>query len=200
MNALATITLFEDWKQRRERLLLPTVRANLPSAIAHVKVLEFLLSRYHDAEVAHQAAMFPLPSEIVLNQRAIIVNHHLGSRRVAGVKSADEAVSRVSSILSRMRSTESQVDDGAPWPGESTLWTPKTRRVEHRAEDQYLALASDDYLDRSVALDHFRIRGTLQDTSLLSDLASLPDESLYHRDERNVIFWVMKRIGLRGRK
>lgn len=197
MNAIASISLFEDWKRRREWMSLPRVQAGLPSAIPHIKVIEFLLSRYHDAEVAHQAAMFPLPSEMAFNQRAIIVNHHLGSRCVAGVKSADEAVSRVHSILSRMNAAESPVDDGAPWPGASTLWTPKTRRVEHRAENQYLALASDDYLDRSFALDHFRVRGTLQDTGLLSDLASLPDESLYHRDERNVIFWVMKRIGMR---
>lgn len=194
----ATISLYEDWSARRDRLLLPTVQANFPSALPHVKVLEFLLSRYRDAEVAHQAAMFPLPCEIVFNQRAIIINHHLGSRRVAGVKSADEAATRVSSILTRMHSPESNDDDGQPWPGDSTLWTPRSRRPVHRAEDRYLALASGDYNERAAALDHFRRLGKLQDTSLLSDLAALPADELGD-EERGLMIWVMKRIGLRSR-
>ncbi len=194
----ATISLYEDWAARRDRLLLPTVQANFPSALPHIKVLEFLMRRYRDAEVAHQAAMFPLPGEIVFNQRAIIINHHLGRRRVAGVKSADEAATRVSSILSRMHAPESIEDDGQPWPGVSTLWTPRSRRPVHRAEDRYLALASGDYNERAAALDHFRRLGKLPDTSLLSDLAALPPDELGD-EERGLIIWVMKRIGLRSR-
>lgn len=196
----ATISLYEDWAARRDRLLLPTVQATFPSALPHIKVLEFLLSRYRDAEVAHQAAMFPLPCEIVFNQRAIIINHHLGSRRVAGVKSADEAATRVSSILTRMHAPDSIEDDGQPWPGVSTLWTPRTRRREHRIEDQYLALASVDYLERSTALDFFRHSGSLQDTSLLSDLAALPHDDDRFASEQRSILSAMRRIGLRSRK
>ncbi|MDZ4780076.1 MAG: hypothetical protein SGJ19_07485 [Planctomycetia bacterium] len=196
----ATISLYEDWAARRDRLLLPTVQASFPSALPHVKVLEFLLSRYRDADVAHQAAMFPLPSEIVFNQRAIIINHHLGSRRVAGVKTADEAATRMSSILSRMHGPESNDDDGQPWPGNSTLWTPRSRRPIHRTEDRYLALASGEYNERAAALDHFRRLGKLQDTSLLSDLAALPTDDDRFASERRSILSVMRGIGLRSRE
>lgn len=200
MNTTATISLYDDWETRRARLLSPTVQANLPAAVAHVKVLEFLLRRYHGTAIVQRAAMFPLPRDVVLNQRAIIVNHHLGSRRVAGVKSAEEAESRVSSILRRMTDSRDDTNTDEPWPGESTLWTPATRRAGHRIEDRYLALGSEDSLDRAAALDYFRRRGTLQDTSLMSDLASLPGESDLSENERVALLSVMKRIGLRGRE
>jgi hypothetical protein len=165
---------------------------------AHVKVLEFLLSRYADSEIARRGAMFPLPRGIELNQRAIILNHHLGSRRVAGVKSAEEAESRMSSILQRMRTAPADLDVDEPWPGESTLWTPRSRRAEHRAEDHYLALASDDPLDREVAVDYLRRKGMLQDTSLLSDLAALPQADACDEVERRMILTAMRVIGLRS--
>ncbi len=198
METTATISLYDDWEARRAHLLLPTAQANVPAALAHVKVLEFLLSRYRDAEIARHAAMFPLPTDVVLNQRAIIVNHHLGSRRVAGVKSAEEAESRISSILQRMSVPHDDADTNEPWPGKSTLWTPASRRVAHRIEDRYLALASEDYIDRAAALDYLRWCGVLQDTSLLSDLAALPHEDDLFAYERRTILGVMRSIGRRS--
>jgi len=192
------ISLYDDWRVRRARLL--PAQKYLPSAAAHGKVLEFLLSRYQDAEVARQVAMFPLPRELALNERAIILNHHLGSGRVAGVKSALEAEARVASILERMSAPVAPDDeDDGPWPGNSTLWSRAALRVKHRQEDRYLALASDDYYDRAWALNHFEVHGTLQDTGLLSDLAAIPDESDRFARERRRILTAMRVIGQRCR-
>ncbi len=192
------ISLYDDWRARRERLLLPAAQAISPSAAAHVKVLEYLLSRYQDAEIVRLAAMFPLPRDLALNERAIILNHHLGSGRVAGVKSADEAEARVATILSRMTAAAATDDeDDAPWPGNSTLWSRASLRVKHRQEDRYLALASDDYYDRAWALNHFEAHGTLQDTGLLSDLAAIPNNDDQFARERRKILTAMRVIGQR---
>lgn len=197
MPATHVISLYDDWSARRERLLRPLAQAKLPAAAAHVKVLEYLLSRYRDAEVARAAAMFPLPSGIELNERAIIINHHLGSRYVAGVKTADEARSRVASILQRMAAPTLAEHDDAPWPGMSTLLNRAARRAQYREEDRYLALASDEYQVRSWALNHFALRGGLQDTGLLSDLANIQDADDRFARERREILAAMRRIGLR---
>lgn len=194
------ISLYDDWRARRERLLLPAAQAILPSAAAHVKVLEFLLSRYQNAEVVRLAAMFPLPRDLALNERAIILNHHLGSGRVAGVKSALEAEARVVNILSRMAAPVSSNDeDDTPWPGNSTLWSRAALKVKHRQEDRYLALASDDYFDRAWALNHFQAHGTLQDTGLLSDLAAIPNDDDQFARERRKMLTAMRVIGQRCR-
>lgn len=198
MPATPLVSLYDDWCARRERLASPMAQANLPSVAAHVKVLEYLLSRYRHAEFVHCPAVFPLPRGLALNGRAIILNHHLGSGRVAGVKSAQEAQSRMASILQRMAApaAPSPADD-APWPGMSTIWTRATSRARHREENCYLALASEDYDDRARALNHIVWYGTLQDTGLLSDLAAIPgDEDLLARERREILL-AMRLIGRR---
>jgi hypothetical protein len=93
-------TLYADWLRRRESL--GAYRGEREPIIAiQLRVLDYLIERYRDDAAALLPAPPPLDS-VYLNQRAIVVNHHRSLGMVAGVKSAAEAESRVTSIVARM--------------------------------------------------------------------------------------------------
>lgn len=92
-------SLYEDWQSRRAALDWEPADS---ATKALERILDFLLNRYAERSEAAQPARFPLAQNLNVNERAIIVNHHLGARLVAGVKTEQEATQRVSSILKRM--------------------------------------------------------------------------------------------------
>src|SRR5436190_21194590 len=53
-------------------------------------------------------ARFPVPGEVFMDRRAIVVFHHLGKSEVVGVKTEQEASKRASLILRRMSSMNLQ--------------------------------------------------------------------------------------------
>lgn len=189
-------SLYDDWLARREKLLDAARAGESISDATHLKVLEFLLNRYHGTDAAAQAAVFPLPRDVVLNSRAIILHHHLAKRvALTAVKSGVEATAKVGAILQKMRDPERVVAGDEPWPGPATLWTPKSRRAKHIAEQYYLALASEKIAERALGLQYILASGTLTDTSLLSDLAALPLDADFDAMERRAILHVMRSIG-----
>ncbi len=93
-------TLRDDWQERRAFL----ARADRDSewVDTQLRVLDFLLKRYGDSPEAGRPAQFPRPSAIYINQRAVLVHHHLGKHLASGVKSPREAQERMATILERM--------------------------------------------------------------------------------------------------
>ncbi len=94
-----TRTLYDDWSERRERLRASSVET--PNAALHLRVLNYLLDRYRE-EAATLDAAPPLLDAVLVNHRAIVVNHHCGLGQVAGVKSRNEASGRMAHIVQRM--------------------------------------------------------------------------------------------------
>ena len=94
-------TLLEDWQARRERLAENPVPAGQLGEL-HIRILDYLIGRYADSPEAVRPARFSLRSGVYVNDRAIVVHHHLWQGRVSGVKSRQEAESRVSAIVKRM--------------------------------------------------------------------------------------------------
>jgi hypothetical protein len=106
MIAEATVrTLLEDWQARRDYL----AGAHLPPdqhVEVQLRVLDYLLGRYRDSPEAAQTVCTPAPGELVVNERAIVVHHHLWQGKVGGAKTEREAGDRVRGILRRMHGEE----------------------------------------------------------------------------------------------
>jgi hypothetical protein len=99
-SAAATGTLYADWLARRERLG-DYHGEREPIIATQLRVLDYLIERYRGDAEALRPAPPPLDA-LYVNQRAIVVNHHRSFGLVAGVKTKDEAASRVSAIVARM--------------------------------------------------------------------------------------------------
>jgi len=117
-----TRTLLEDWRLRRDRLAGDP--GPIPQCAAiQIQLLDFLLERYRDAPEAAAPARFVPKSDLFVNERAIVVHHHLGAGVLGGVQSRHEAESRVSGILQRMTTAgappETAPDGQEPWPKDS---------------------------------------------------------------------------------
>ena len=111
-----SVSLYVDWQMRRERLL----RVSLPGELGRsemLRVLDFLLSRYRDAPEAAHPARFPLHHGLVVERRWIIVHHHLGKGRFAGIQNERESSQRASGILQRMKNLDLQKSVKAPAGG-----------------------------------------------------------------------------------
>jgi hypothetical protein len=94
-------TLLEDWQARRERL------AGGPAPVGqfgevHIQILDYLIGRYGDSPEAARPARVGPTSEVHVDDRVIVVHHHLWQGKVAGVKSRREAELRMAEILGRM--------------------------------------------------------------------------------------------------
>jgi hypothetical protein len=93
-------TLYTDWLLRRERLREYHGERE-PIVATQLRVLDYLVERYRGDAEALRPAPPPLDA-VYVNQRAIVVNHHRSFGLVAGVKSPEEAASRVAGIVARM--------------------------------------------------------------------------------------------------
>jgi hypothetical protein len=94
-------TLLADWQARRERL------ATRPAPVGqlgglHIQILDYLIGRYADSPEAARPARFSPKSDLYVNDRAIVVHHHLWQGKVSGVKSRQEAETRVSAVLKQL--------------------------------------------------------------------------------------------------
>src|SRR5256885_17039307 len=98
-------TLYEDWQLRREHL--NTVEP-LPHFEEQAKVLDYLLSRYKDDPLAQEPAKFPLPGELFLNSRAIIVNHHMKFGEFGPVRDSVDAHAKAHTMLHRIAAENPQ--------------------------------------------------------------------------------------------
>ncbi|MEK6236946.1 MAG: hypothetical protein N2C14_19735, partial [Planctomycetales bacterium] len=122
-------TLYEDWIARRERLE-NDVPSDRDSRRVEMQVLDYLLNVYRGSEKTAVPARFPYCYDFVLNGRAIILNHHLGDGKVAGVKSEKEAENRMASILHRMSLPAKEETESAHFAGNQNV-----ANVEQSATD-----------------------------------------------------------------
>jgi hypothetical protein len=122
-------TLLADWQARRERL------ATRPAPVGqlgglHIQILDYLIGRYADSPEAARPARFSPKSDLYVNDRAIVVHHHLWQGKVSGVKSRQEAETRVSAVLKQLISL------GEPVPSNlwnKMVWAIRLRRKAHSA-------------------------------------------------------------------
>ena len=110
MNATSTAkTRLEDWKDRRQ--YLESLSGENPRKAVHIKVLDYLISRYRDSAVAQLPARFSLRLDLHWNDRRITVHHHLGRGKVAGVRNRENGEQRIADVLHRMMSCERSEDE-----------------------------------------------------------------------------------------
>jgi hypothetical protein len=103
-----TVTLREDWLARRDRCR-QAQREDRPFARTQLRLLDYLIARYANTAVANQPARFPLAGDVYVNERAIVVHHHLGRQIASGVGSAAEAERRVARVVRRMQEHAGEV-------------------------------------------------------------------------------------------
>lgn len=94
-------TLLEDWQHRRAQLAAGPGGCD-ERTIALLKVLDYLIRRYEESDMARQPARRPVSRATLLNTRAMVVHHHVWSGVVAGVKSGEQARERMANVLHRM--------------------------------------------------------------------------------------------------
>ena len=111
MNTTTTAkTRFEDWQDRRQ--YLESLGGTDPRNVLHIKVLDYLMSRYRDSAAAHLHARFALRRDLHWNDRRITVHHHLGRGKVAGVQNREDAEQRIADLVQRMMSDDRSGDEG----------------------------------------------------------------------------------------
>src|SRR5262245_37786963 len=103
-------SLYDDWQLRRQRLLADRDGIEQYRRM-QLRLLDYLLERYHDAPEAQQAARFPMPGDVRFNQRAIVVHHHLWPAETSRTKTIFDVNRRVSLIVSRMQTEVSAAQD-----------------------------------------------------------------------------------------
>lgn len=100
-SAAEARTVLDDWLTRRQRL---SASETVPEPIrrTQLQVLEYLIRRYADSPQAARPARWPTAAPFYSNDRRIVVHHHLGRGKIAGVKNQAEANRRVGDILSHL--------------------------------------------------------------------------------------------------
>ncbi len=167
-RSIASTTLYEDWRSRRDRLSASTETGRLRAA-PQLKILDYLLSRYQGSDEGKRPARFHNQGRLHWNDRRIVVHHHLGRGEVAGVKNRAEADQRITSILHRMTSDDRE-EDHALFADEPTkpkvpagvplAWYTIARLLKwNRCADHAIraALAQYPFLPR-VAMQHLYAR------------------------------------------
>ncbi len=104
-------TLYEDWQLRRARL---DTAEQLPHFGDQVRVFDYLLSRYVNDPIAQEPARFPHSSELIFNNRAIIVHRDLKCGEFGATRNPADAHTRARTILARIAKLDLQADACAP--------------------------------------------------------------------------------------
>ena len=184
-------TLYDDWKARREQLAsLPYWAGDHRDIEAHV--LDYLLRRYRDAPEGTRPARFPLATDIYINDRAIVVLHHVGSSHVPAVTSASEAQTRVQLIVRRMLSQHGGGNETAV-PDEAASLEAKPPS-EDWTDLWRMRLCDSDPITRVLAVVRLGSIGTLDDIGLLSDLLALAPSAEEHPAERAAMIHSLQRL------
>jgi hypothetical protein len=127
-------SLYEDWQLRRERLLIDSKVIEQYREM-QLQLLDYLLRRYRDAAEVQRPARFPLPTELTLNERAIVVHHHLWPGQISGTKSIFDMNRRVSGIVDRMNRVSPEVKDSPPADDAENKYS-RAGGSEHAPQDQ----------------------------------------------------------------
>jgi hypothetical protein len=87
-------TIIEHWMLRRHRL---ADAHGVPEQhrLMQIQVLDYLINRYRDSPDVARPSRCLTSTDVYWDERAIVVHHHLGRGRVAGVKDRREAERRV---------------------------------------------------------------------------------------------------------
>jgi len=190
-------TLRDDWQQRRAFW----AKADRSSEFVDVqiRVLDFLLKQYGDSPEARRPAQYPLPQALYINQRAVLVHHHLGKHVASGVKTPEEAQERMSEILHRM---------AEPWPrsrrpkesaaeqAEGGVSAPFAGELPDVVEARRLRflLADPNPSVRMEVIWQIGETGDLDDVGLLMDLLALPKSTDEGRDERRLLASAIEKL------
>jgi hypothetical protein len=138
-------TLYEDWLARRQRLVEAPQPLGQDREVM-LRILEFLITRYRDSPVAERPARFPSQADLMVNERAIVVHHHLKPTEGGRVKSSQEAQQRMAALVKRISSYGPQSDveeaeEGTDKTDENVIaepsWLPDVRRDLTRAVRQW---------------------------------------------------------------
>ncbi|HVA51635.1 MAG TPA: hypothetical protein VNH11_35165 [Pirellulales bacterium] len=73
-----------------------------------LQVLEYLIRRYADSPEAARPARCASTAAFYSNDRLIVIHHHLGRGKIAGVRNQAEANRRVGDILGHLRRVHEQ--------------------------------------------------------------------------------------------
>jgi hypothetical protein len=157
-TSATTRSLYADWQLRREQL---ENSADKPEHHGdQLRVLDYLLSRYRDTELARLPALFPLNTVLKFDRRAMLVHHHLGRCEFGGVKTEAEARQRTATILGRLAKLNLQSDVKAP--GNEMIVAPASAMTS-RPSDAEMLSARDNCAAVKLAMKmHFPARTILK--------------------------------------
>lgn len=114
-------TLVEDWLVRRQRIAASVTMPEQHRQM-QLQLLDYLIRRYGDSPEAARPARFASSFEFYSNDRTIVVHHHLGRGKIAGVRNQAEAKRRVGDILSHLRSVHELEADTVPAHNDFARW------------------------------------------------------------------------------
>ena len=133
-------TLFDDWRVRRQRLM-DRPDASEQHRQMQLQLLDYLISRYGDSAVAARPARFSAPTDVLWNDRAIVVHHHLRQATASGVKNQLQANRRVGEIVSHLRAVQKDEGDGPPSRSDFGEWV-ESRHERPEVSPRSLVLLS----------------------------------------------------------
>lgn len=109
-SAAEVRTVIDDWLVRRQRL---AASETVPEQYRQVQlqVLEYLIRRYGDSAEAARPARFASSDTFYSNDRVVVVHHHLGRGKIAGVRNQAEANQRVGDILKHLQRVHEETED-----------------------------------------------------------------------------------------
>jgi hypothetical protein len=186
-------TLYEDWRNRREKLGEGDVPAQEWERALQIRILNYLLKRYAADPVAQLPARFPVSTELFLNRRAILVHRHLSLAPKTEVRNSADATRKVSRILQRIKAQSPQESACIPADGEflgdqirhsmKRIFPPLLESVPGE-KAQYadpndfhrVMLLSENPRVRINAAYKLADDGTLDDVNLFLELIALPPD------------------------
>lgn len=136
-------TLYDDWMARRRHL------AGAPPGQHRemmISLLDYLIARYRDSPAALRPARFALKSGLLVNERAIVVLHHLKPIEGGRAKSPREAQQRMAAMVERITSHGQEDDLGES--GDAAAGFVMAEPPELREVRRELALAVIEWRER----------------------------------------------------
>ena len=179
-------TLYEEWQLRRDRLL-QTSPSNDLYRRSQLRILDYLLRRYHNSPEARRMVASPRLADFNMNDRALIVHQHLARRDGPTVSTTAEAGLRIKAALERMYSTETTESQVADPSGPHSS---RSQELEHL----YLRLCHLEGRQRVFAAIAIGELGTLEDIGLFCDLLALPPDREEHPRERAALSHALARL------
>lgn len=194
MNVTKTAkTRIEDWQDRQR--YLKSLASKHPRIALQIKLLDFLISRYGDSEVAQQPVRVSFQRKFQWNDRRITVHHHLGRGKVAGVQNQEDAEHRMAVLVQRMISDERREDERSEPP--KVRVAPRTPVVYNNTDWQIkLGWNVDGAIREALANYPILSETCLKNLSArLSDVTYDDKSALYlflKCENRNILAWTVR--------